>query len=284
MFPLASTPKLVCVKTYPAIFPKSGWERFPSYSPNLTICCPLFPTHFCIPSFHEPRFTLTTRRHHCRSCGGSFCHACSTNRDLLTHYGLPQPERTCDACHKYLRSVSPTATDCNYIIPHYLSTIGGSQKYVHTPNNPTVITFSPFPAPGAKYEGTDEQKCRDAIKANDVATVKSLLEAKVDPGHFDKTGNTLLHLACIMDKFSLVKLLCDAGGNPYQPNRISQSETSYDVSSAAVKYKFRTIYPPENYNAPPIVAKVKVKKVRKSKNTAEDDTPAAIVGIQSGPE
>jgi hypothetical protein len=74
-----------------------------------------------------------------------------------------------------------------------------------------------------------------------------------------------------MDKFAIIKLLCDNGANPYQSNRISQSETSYDVSSPAMKWKFKTLYPPEKYGAPPIVPKTKSKKVRKSKNNVDDD-------------
>lgn len=200
----------------------------------------------------------------------------------MTHYGLTQPERTCDACHRYLRSVSPVATDCEYIIPHYLSTIGGTQKYIHTPNNPTIITFSPFPAENSQYEGTNEEQCRDAIKSNDFNAVKRLLEAKSDPSYIDKTGNTLLHLACIMDKFPIIKLLCDSGANPYQANRLSQAETSYDVSSAAMKFKFRTLYPPERYGAPAIVPKAKVKKTRtKTKNQAEAEGLEGGIAQQS---
>lgn len=207
------------------------------------------------------KWTLTLRRHHCRSCGGSFCDKCSSHRDFLFHYGLKERERTCDACHRYLRSISPVATDCNYTIPHYLSRIGGSQTPA-TPGKLDIITFSPFAAEDDEYEGTQEEQCRDAIKCNDYNAVKRYLEAGVSPSYVDKTGNTLLHLACIMDKLPIIKLLCDKGANPYAQNQLPQPETAYDVASPAMKYKFKTLYPPEKYGAslPKPVKKVAKKR------------------------
>jgi serine/threonine protein kinase len=43
-------------------------------------------------------FSLTVRRHHCRSCGQSFCDKCSILRVPLPKLGLHSPVRVCDPC------------------------------------------------------------------------------------------------------------------------------------------------------------------------------------------
>jgi hypothetical protein len=50
-------------------------------------------------------FGPTRLRHHCRLCGNSFCQKDSANEHALPHlgYSAHAPERTCDACHYYLR-------------------------------------------------------------------------------------------------------------------------------------------------------------------------------------
>ena len=45
----------------------------------------------------ERRFTVTLRRHHCRHCGGCFCHGCSSQRTVLQKNSLPK--RVCDKCY-----------------------------------------------------------------------------------------------------------------------------------------------------------------------------------------
>lgn len=74
-----------------------------------------------------------------------------------------------------------------------------------------------------------------------------------------------------MDKFPIIKLLCECGANPYLPNKLSQAETAYDVASAAVKFKFRTLFPPEKYGAPAIVPRTR-KKVKKTKGAEDEAT------------
>lgn len=43
-------------------------------------------------------FTMTTRRHHCRKCGGIFCAKCSAKKITLLKLGFVQPVRVCDSC------------------------------------------------------------------------------------------------------------------------------------------------------------------------------------------
>lgn len=45
-------------------------------------------------------FTLTNRKHHCRKCGGTFCHLCSSNEMILLDMGINEPVRVCDSCYR----------------------------------------------------------------------------------------------------------------------------------------------------------------------------------------
>lgn len=46
----------------------------------------------------ECKFSLLTRRHHCRSCGHSFCFEHSTRKLLLPGLGYTERQRVCDGC------------------------------------------------------------------------------------------------------------------------------------------------------------------------------------------
>jgi hypothetical protein len=46
-----------------------------------------------------------------------------------------------------------------------------------------------------------------------------------------------------MDRFPIVKLLCEHGGNPYVKNTLSKPETAYDVASAALQHRIKTHWP-----------------------------------------
>ncbi|KAJ0411954.1 hypothetical protein ATCC90586_009911 [Pythium insidiosum] len=54
------------------------------------------------------KFTFLTRRHHCRSCGHSFCFEHSTRRMLLPALGYLDAQRVCDDCFEW-RSVEASA-------------------------------------------------------------------------------------------------------------------------------------------------------------------------------
>jgi len=48
-------------------------------------------------------FTLTQRKHHCRSCGNIFCDACSSKTAIVAA-SSKKPQRVCEQCFKELTS------------------------------------------------------------------------------------------------------------------------------------------------------------------------------------
>ncbi|PAA93125.1 hypothetical protein BOX15_Mlig019813g1, partial [Macrostomum lignano] len=48
------------------------------------------------------RFSLKTRKHHCRHCGRLLCASCSKQQCAIVKYGMRKPERVCQFCFDYI--------------------------------------------------------------------------------------------------------------------------------------------------------------------------------------
>eukprot|EP00055_Hartaetosiga_balthica_P016482 m.104564 g.104564 ORF g.104564 m.104564 type:complete len:195 (+) comp9111_c8_seq7:299-883(+) len=57
----------------------------------------------------QTKFTSFERRHHCRSCGGVFCHKCSSLEVCIPELNLTKPVRVCDRCYAKLKQQGGTS-------------------------------------------------------------------------------------------------------------------------------------------------------------------------------
>lgn len=227
----------------------------------------------------QSKFSLFNRRHHCRNCGVSLCGSCCPFKDPLPHFGLTAPERTCAACHNMLEASGPggaapaasgsPAGDASAPV----ASAAGSFKPKPAAAKPFVGLggassssrgFQSFSAmsssigtagasgPASRYStaaGADlEEQCREAIKNDDKDGVAYLLAAKADANYCDHTGNTLLHMACIMGRYPVVQMLCEAGGNPWVPNALTVPETAVDVAPPALQFRIKAAWPREKFD------------------------------------
>ncbi|KAJ3077040.1 Vacuolar protein-sorting-associated protein 27 [Podochytrium sp. JEL0797] len=62
-------------------------------------------------------FTTFTRKHHCRNCGQTFCHSCSSKTAPLHHLGITEAVRVCDGCNLKLMAKAAGATTASPYAP-----------------------------------------------------------------------------------------------------------------------------------------------------------------------
>jgi len=91
------------------------------------------------------------------------------------------------------------------------------------------------------FKGDLNSQCREAIKAQDIEGVKLLLKAGAKADYKDRTGNTLLHLAAMFDNTELVKVLINAGADPWVQN--PSKESAIDIAPPALALKMKTLCP-----------------------------------------
>lgn len=94
-------------------------------------------------------FSVTTRKHHCRSCGGVFCSECSRFRGRVPARGITDPVRLCQDCYNGANEVETkhTEREQHYMQSKQKSGLGNSdrnldeskqKKPVAQPVEPTV--------------------------------------------------------------------------------------------------------------------------------------------------
>jgi len=107
---------------------------------------------------------------------------------------------------------------------------------------PTFTSFSGFGRSSATSPVYDLTKnlndqCRDAIKNGDVNGVTKLLAAGADPCYIDHTGNSLLHLAAMFDRYDIAKQLVERGAKLHEKN--PAGETPLDLAPPALQHKLQ---------------------------------------------
>ncbi|KAF1315992.1 Myosin-like protein, partial [Globisporangium splendens] len=84
------------------------------------------------------KFSVLTRRHHCRCCGHSFCFEHSTRKLLLPEMGYTERQRVCDECFE-MRMFTDERT---MVIP-----LSPEQRYSLGSSAPGVFPIAPMPKP-----------------------------------------------------------------------------------------------------------------------------------------
>ena len=131
------------------------------------------------------------------------------------------------------------------------TTAGAAAAAVRRPAAPSasgVQAFGQFSGFGRsaapKYDLSADQaklndQCRDAIKNNDSAGVVALLGAGADARYVDHTGNSLLHLAAMFDRFDIAKALLTSGASLTLKN--PAGETPLDIAPPAMQHKLQAL-------------------------------------------
>jgi len=187
-------------------------------------------------------FGLLLRQHHCRNCGKSVCDKCSGKQILLPHFGINELSRVCDHCYETLTKPIPSAPPSSSLTtPSDVRRVPVAKPA----SNFSTSSFIGFGSQSTLSVYTIDPKCdaseqaRESIKAgDDKATLTLLAEpynARVD--FKDRTGNTLLHLACMFNRTQICEKLISMGADMNLKN--PAGESPLDLAPPALAHKLR---------------------------------------------
>jgi len=176
----------------------------------------------------------------------------------LPHFAIQEAVRVCDSCYNTLQQEQAIANNNQQQLlqqqnlssasPSHLAatatpSTSASCSTVATSPRPVLASFSGFgrSSPAATYDlaGDLDQQLRQAVKNGDEKGVKSLLDAGADFNYIDHTKNSVLHLAAILDRFEIAKLLLERGANAQQLN--AQNESPLDLAPPFLKSRLQPL-------------------------------------------
>jgi hypothetical protein len=205
-------------------------------------------------------FGMITRKHHCRNCGRTFCQNCSSKNTPLPHYNITESVRVCDACYSDVQAAimkasrpntNTSTTNNSTATPSATTTtttnttpVSGNlprRQPVPTTSGPT--TFSGFGGASKKnaydMSGNLNEQCRDAIKSGDLQGFRDLLQAGAEATYKDHTGNSLVHLAAMFNRYEMIVDLAKRGADLTEKN--PDGESPFDLAPPALAHKMKSI-------------------------------------------
>lgn len=204
-------------------------------------------------------FGMLTRKHHCRACGRTFCQPCSSKSTPLPQFNISESVRVCDQCYSDIQSAimkasKPAAGATTSNNNHSAPTTSASSSANDAPvtgslprrQAPAVSNPSPFSGFGGAVKknvydlsGNLNDQIRDAIKSGDVQGFRELLQAGADPTYKDHTGNSLLHLAAMFNRYDMIVDLVKKGADLAEKN--PAGESAFDLAPPALAHKMKSI-------------------------------------------
>ena len=113
----------------------------------------------------DSRFTFYLRRHHCRACGGLFCHPCSSSKEKETdlHSGKANYERICNACRQIIEDSESSSENDDENSPQFSEE---EQDKIYTALGGGLIfdanfTIDEIPEENEENEEKDEEEYDD---------------------------------------------------------------------------------------------------------------------------
>jgi hypothetical protein len=94
-------------------------------------------------------FTVTIRRHHCRSCGGVFCSDCSRFKGRVPARGIPDVVRLCQDCHVGTAEIQSkhTEREQHYMQGKQRSGLSNSDRKLEDSKRPPAQPIEPTVQP-----------------------------------------------------------------------------------------------------------------------------------------
>ena len=90
-------------------------------------------------------------------------------------------------------------------------------------------------------KGDLNEQIREAVKAQDMEGIQQLLGAGADARYVDRTGNSLVHLAAMFNRYDIVELLAKHGADLWVKN--PSKETPIDLAPPALQKKMKELQP-----------------------------------------
>eukprot|EP01059_Diplonema_ambulator_P026381 TRINITY_DN43662_c0_g1_i1.p1 TRINITY_DN43662_c0_g1~~TRINITY_DN43662_c0_g1_i1.p1 ORF type:complete len:237 (+),score=17.78 TRINITY_DN43662_c0_g1_i1:68-712(+) len=118
----------------------------------------------------DAAFGFLRRKHHCRSCGGVFCHGCSSEKRVLVSLGYENAVRVCDSC----ASAEDGVAKCKYDYDAFDECGEEEEEDFSSP------TSSESQRVAAKYDMVDEEEEEEEQEENHSEFTSAPISFKTD--------------------------------------------------------------------------------------------------------
>ncbi|KAI9343609.1 hypothetical protein BDR26DRAFT_917580 [Obelidium mucronatum] len=130
------------------------------------------------------QFTTFTRKHHCRNCGQTFCHSCSSKTAPLPHLGITEPVRVCDGCHlklvaKAAGAISAPAAAANTTFRYDSNVDSAARKEQEDIERAIAASLASSGAPPARKTASPAPKKVNFASDEEDEDLKAAIEASL---------------------------------------------------------------------------------------------------------